>query len=76
VLTQELTENIIIIIIIKHTILFIVKEIKILSDLRKAIPLCVQNRYRKIRQTQQQVIYYYTRQLLSTHLWGHRQASD
>jgi hypothetical protein len=32
------------------------------------------NRYRKICQTQQKVIYCYTRQLVSTQLWGHHQA--
>jgi hypothetical protein len=32
------------------------------------------DRYRKIRQTQQKVIYCYTRQLFSTQLWGHHQA--
>jgi hypothetical protein len=31
-------------------------------------------RYRKIRQTQQKVIYCYTMQLVSTQLWGHHKA--
>jgi hypothetical protein len=37
--------------------------------LREAIPLCEQNRYRKIHQTQQKVIYCYTMQLVSTQLY-------
>jgi hypothetical protein len=41
--------------------------------LREAIPLCEQNRYRKIRRTQQKVIYCFTMQLVSTQLWGHHQ---
>jgi hypothetical protein len=44
--------------------------------LREAIPFCMQNRYRKIRRTEQKVIYCYTGQLVSTQLWGHHQASD
>jgi hypothetical protein len=44
--------------------------------LKEAFPLCVQNRYRKIRRTQQEVIYCYTGQLVSTQLWGRHQASD
>jgi hypothetical protein len=44
--------------------------------LREAIPLCEQNRYRKIRRTQQKkVIYCITMQLVSTQLWGHHQAN-
>jgi hypothetical protein len=35
-------------------------------NLREAIPLCVQNKYRKIRRTQQKVIYCYTEKLVST----------
>jgi hypothetical protein len=42
----------------------------------EAIPLCVQNRYRKICQTQQTVIYCYTGQLVLTQLWGQHQASN
>jgi hypothetical protein len=46
------------------------------GDLREAIPMCVQNRYRKNCQTQQKVIYRYTGQLVLTQLWGHHQAND
>jgi hypothetical protein len=45
-------------------------------NLREATPLCAQNRHRKIGQTQQEVIYCYAGQLVSTQLWGYHQASD
>jgi hypothetical protein len=44
------------------------------SILIEAIPLCEQNKYRKIRRTHQKVIYCFTMQLVSTQLWVHHQA--